>query len=180
MRGWVILLGLAWAQNANASGGDSGLAFWPVFNFLLLLSLLGWFLRKPIGGFLQLRHDGVKQDVEKAETFRVEVEELKRVYEEKLSCLDAEIEKILQEARAQGERERKKILERAERMAQKIREDAVLAAEKEKGRMIRRLERETLSGATAEAAKLLRAKVTEADHKIFVQELIDHLEAKHG
>lgn len=175
---WLIWVGLM--ESAQASGGDSGLAFWPVFNFLLLITLLGWILRKPIGQFLNLRHEEVKTDVEKAEQLRLEVEELKSVYEKKLSFLDEEIEEILKQARAQGEKEREKILARAERLAEKIREDAVIAAEKEKGRMIRKLEHGTLSGASVEATKLLKTKATEADHKVFVQELIRHLESQRG
>ncbi len=171
---------VGWLGTAEAAGGETGLAFWPVFNFLLLMGLLAFALRKPIGVYLKTRHEGVKEEVAKAEAVRLEAEELKTKYQQKLSSLDEEVDKILNEARKMGEQERKKILDRAERLAEKIREDAIIAAEKEKGRLIRKLEQKTLSGASVEAAKMLKNKATQADHQAFVQELIRHLETQHG
>jgi F-type H+-transporting ATPase subunit b len=101
-------------------------------------------------------------------------------YQAKIENLDREVAQILQEAKHQGEKERKAILERAEKMAQKIVEDAKLQAEREREKIEEALKNETLKSAAEKAMELLKSKISEKDHKTFISEFIKGAEEFHG
>jgi F-type H+-transporting ATPase subunit b len=159
----------------------AALSLWAVLNFVVLAGVIVYLLRKPnvqemiLGQSFEARHHSVKKEIEEAEALRKSVEVMVRDYKGKLEKLDSEIDSILKQARADGDRERAQILERAERLAEKIKNDAILAAEKEKQRMQFELERQTLVAAAKQAAEMLKNRVTEKDHHAFTQELIENL-----
>jgi F0F1-type ATP synthase membrane subunit b/b' len=148
---------------------------WVVVNFVLLVILLAVLGRKQLGKSFHEKHERMKRAVDEAEQLRSEVERMAADYRGKLDRLDTEIREILDEARADGEREKRLILERAERAAERIQVEALLAAEKEKHRRMTALERETLEAAARRAAELLRRDISEGDHRALTQELISKL-----
>lgn len=150
-----------------------------IINFLALTGILVFLLRKPLNKFLGTRSQNMKKSVEEAEQLRIQVEKMVREYESKLGKLDDEVARILEEAKVAGEKEKEKILIRAKVMAEKILEDARIASERERELAKRKLQKQAVSLAAAQAAKVLKNRVTEKDHQLFTQELLKQLEAKH-
>jgi F-type H+-transporting ATPase subunit b len=151
-----------------------------LLNFVLLLAGLVYFLRKPIGQALTGRHEKIRGDVNESERLRVEAETMLRDYGEKLAALDAEISKLLTEAKEDGEKERARILERARVAAERIVEDARQAAARETERVKARLQKEVIDQAILAAARKLQGRVTEKEHHLFADELIRKLEGGNG
>ena len=149
-------------------------------NFLLLVGILFYFARKPVGKTLDDRRAKIAQAVAEAEELRVTVEKMVREYEAKLAGLDAEVARILKEAKEDGERERVRILARAEETARRIREEALRRAQGEAERIRHKLETEVAAMAVARAREVLQTRMTEREHRAFVDELVSHLEGGNG
>ena len=98
-----------------------GLVFWTVITFLLLLFIMRKFAWKPILGAVSDREEGIKNALASAENARKEMENLQ-----------ADNERILQEARA----EREAMLKEARELKNKIVADAKEEAQAQAGKMI--------------------------------------------
>lgn len=154
---------------------------WPsIINFILLLGALTYLLRKPLGKALFGRQEKVAKAVEESEALRQEVEKMVCDYEGKLAQLDTEIAKLITDAKEEGEREREEILVRAKETAGRIVEDARVAGIRETERMKQKLQHEVVGKAILQASKLLKGKVTEKEHLLFTDELVNSLEEYHG
>ena len=70
-------------------------------------------------------------------------------------------------------------MDRAEKSAVRIREDARFAVEKEINRARDRIRQEVVVMAIDEAKGILRHKIDEGMHEVFINELIAKLEATH-
>jgi F-type H+-transporting ATPase subunit b len=151
-----------------------------LLNFILLIGALVYLLRKPVAAALHLRHDKVRTEAEESERLRLEAEKMVRDYGQKLAGLDAEIAELLATARAEGESERKKILERARLTAERILEDARQAAAREAERVKERLQKEVVEEAVRLASERLVGRVTEKEHRLFTETLMKRLEGGNG
>lgn len=98
-----------------------GLVFWTIITFLILLFLLRKFAWKPILGAVDEREDGIKKALAAAQEARLEMENLQ-----------ADNERILQEARA----EREAMLKDARDMKNKMITDAKEEAQTQASKMI--------------------------------------------
>ncbi len=155
-------------------------SFSSVWNFLLLIAALIYFLRKPIREALFGRQEGISKSVEESEKLRQEVEAMVREYDAKLKGLDREVFRLMEEAKEAGERERERILERARQTAERIVEDAKALAERETDRVKRKLQQEIVEKAIRQATELLAGKITEKEHRRFSDELVNRLEGGTG
>lgn len=100
---------------------EFGLVFWTLITFLVLLFILRKFAWKPILGAVSDREEGIKDALASAEKARKEMENLQ-----------ADNERILQEARA----EREAMLKDARDMKNKIVADAKEEAQAQASKMI--------------------------------------------
>jgi F-type H+-transporting ATPase subunit b len=151
-----------------------------IFNFLFLVVALAFLLKKPLKGFLAERSDVIRQNVEESERLQQEALTMLKNYEGKLAKLDGEIKQMLENARNEGEKEKKEILARAEKMSAQIVENAKNMAEREIVKQKDSLQRELMSKVIAEALKTLREKASEKDHKAFTNQFITQMEKQNG
>lgn len=100
---------------------EFGLVFWTLITFLLLLFILRKFAWKPILGAVSEREEGIKEALASAEKARQEMENL-----------NADNQRILQEARA----EREAMLKDARDMKNKMIADAKEEAQAQASKMI--------------------------------------------
>jgi ATP synthase F0 subunit b len=95
-----------------------------IFNLILFVGLLYYFLRGMIGGAFRGRQEGIRNDLMRAEEERsAAVAKLKEV-EERLARLDAEVEVIRAQAQREAAEERARIERATEEEIRKIREQA--------------------------------------------------------
>lgn len=178
--GVILYAGMAWA-----SGGEGGHELnWTdfllrVINTSILVAVLYKLLKKPVTNYFRSRRENIQKLMEDMERQREEAERKCAEYKAKLAVLDKEAEKILQEYIAQGEREKAKIIEAAERQANYIKQQARLAIQQEVKAAKDEL-REEVAELTVKAAEdILRQRMDMGDQERLVEEfLVKVVEAK--
>ena len=110
----VTMSGLAWASEA---GGHHELNWWDfclrLMNFAIMLGLLIYLLKKPIGNFFVSRRENIQNTLNELEQKKLEADRKCAEYQAKLATLDKEVEQIVAEYVQEGEMERRKIIEAA-------------------------------------------------------------------
>ena len=127
-------------------------------NFALYAGLVFYFVRKPVRSYFQNREAGFNQALVKAQEARKEAEEQRRTIQTKITQLESNQAQSVEQARAEAEALKTRILQEAEDMARRLR-DAVLGQEIER--------RDT---ATAQADRLAKDP---AGNQSFVQRAAD-------
>lgn len=146
------------------------LAFLIVF---FVLKMLAW---KPILAALESRRERIREEFEKIEQARREIESLKAEYAGRLQRIEDEARSKLQEAVAEGRRISREIQEKARAESQAGFEKAKenLALEIAKARV--ELRREIADLAIQAAEKVIGEKMSEAVQQEKVMEIIEELE----
>ena len=174
----ALLLALGPAASAGASEGTGGLGdlAWPALNLVILLAALVYFGRRPIQDFFAERQDRIRGDLDAAASALAEAEGRHTEWQRKLVKLDAEMDRIREQARERAEAERKHILADASAAAERIRKDARAAVDQELRRAREELRREAADLAVELAAEALRSRVSDADRDRLVDDFIATIE----
>ena len=107
-----------------------------LFNFVLLFAILFFLLYKPVKKFMDKRMQYYKEMDENANKKLEDAEEMKKAYEEKLSAASEEIAEKKRDADLLVERERQEKMARAEKEAGAILDKARADGEIEKKKII--------------------------------------------
>lgn len=151
-----------------------------IVNFVLLAVVLIFVSRKPLASFLHERSETIRKNVEESEKLRAEAFSLVQSYQKKLDALQSEVATLLKEAKAEGEREKKAIIDRAERLSSQIIDNAKNSVEREVEKQKSKLEQELMAKVVAEALAILKQKASEKDHEQFTEAFIQQMEKGHG
>jgi F-type H+-transporting ATPase subunit b len=151
-----------------------------IVNFLVLAIALIFLLKKPLRGFLADRSITIRKNVEESEKLHQEALTMLKMYEGKLNKLDQEIQTMIKDAKEQGEVEKKKILERAEKMSALIIENAKNMATREMEKQKDSLQKELMEKVIKEALETLKQKTSEKDHQAFTTKFIEQMEKQNG
>ncbi len=150
--------------------------FWKIVNFLILVAILVIFAGKPFRNFLRSRSESIQKALEEATRARELAEKALKEVEERFSQKDAEIERVLSTARKAGEIERDHIIEEGRRMSERILEDARAGIELEKKKAIERLKEEAALLALELAEKKLREDLTEEQKRRLLEDSLRMIE----
>jgi len=174
-RDW-FLVAEAWA----AGGGEhhapdiSGIIF-PLLNFLIYAGIIYYFAFPLIRSFLKARHEEVLATVTEAAARKRSAEALVADYESRLAKVDQEIDSIQASLKAEGERDKARLLREAEELATKIKSDAQLLADQEVKAAKQQVLLELAERAKVSAGDLIRRHLSQADQGRLVEEFIDDL-----
>lgn len=181
----VVLLSLSMGlTNALAtSGEETGAKGWVatdtfrVMNFVVLAAALIFILRKPISQTLSSRIKNIREQLERLEAQKTEAEKQLAQYNEKLSQLESEAEKIIEGYVKQGNEAKAKILKEAEATAEKLQVQARRNIENEFDKARQDLQREVVGKALAKAEETLKKAITGQDQDKLVDEYLDKVVA---
>jgi F-type H+-transporting ATPase subunit b len=148
---------------------------YPAINFLIFVYLLKRFALPPVMAFLRGRRESIVKTVAEAAEEKLRAEAIVLDYRERLARLDHETQKIQSELRAEGERDKARMLREAEELATKIKADANFQVEQDLKAARYRLRGEIARLAREAAESLLRARFTEADEKRLLEEFVGKL-----
>jgi F-type H+-transporting ATPase subunit b len=176
----LALAGMAYASSgAEGAHGGGSLSpaklkdlLWRVLNFAVLLVVLIKVLSKPIANGLRARQQSIKEQFADLEERKAEADKAYQTFEEKLAAIDSEVNDIIQSAVAQGEAEKERIIEEANRAAADIKRQAEMAIQHELTEAKLRLREEVASQAVVMAEELIRKNLQETDQ---VQLIEDYL-----
>ena len=178
--GVLIATGVAIASTAggHGEGGWAPTDTYRVMNFAVLAIALFFLLRKPATQFLNDRIHGIRQQLSDLEEQKKAAERKLAEYNDKLSALNLETEKIIDQYRKQGEAARQKILQEAETAAAKLEEQARRTIENEFAQAKLKLESEIFEKAIAKAESKLKNLITDNDQEQLVQEYLNKVVIK--
>lgn len=167
-----------------ASGGEGGDGHggnqlvdlgWRVINFIVFAAILYFGAAKPVKNLLSDRIEGIKKNLETAESAKVEAERKTRECLEKIERLEEELKEIESALLREGEVERDRIIEAAEEAAEKIRTQAAFSVEQELKAAIISIKEQAVESALAIAEEVLKAEVKAEDQKRLVSEYLGEL-----
>ncbi|MCK4839682.1 MAG: ATP synthase F0 subunit B [Desulfobulbaceae bacterium] len=182
-----VLVGVALvlcASIAHASGGEGGIPahkwwdlLWRTLNFAGLLVILIVALKKPITNALHGRRQDIVEKFEDLEAQKSEAERIYREYEAKLAKIDEEVQSIISSAVKQGETEKVRIIEDANRAAGDIQRQAEMAIQYELTEAKLALRSEIAEQAVQMAEDLIKQNLKEADQTKMVEDYLEKVGA---
>jgi F-type H+-transporting ATPase subunit b len=185
----VVLPALLAAQEEEhaAEGGGAalfslnyGLSLWTVVIFLLLLAVLWKAAWGPILGAAAAREQHIQQALDEAAQRQAEAAKLLEQQSALLADARRQVQEIIAEGKAAGERLRRDIEEKARAEGQSIVERARKDITREKDAAIDELRRESVELALAAAAKLMGRKLDANTDRELVLGYIQDLSGKRG
>jgi F-type H+-transporting ATPase subunit b len=172
--------GLVMAATGGEHGsGESGGAkrwvetdWFRVINFVVLAGILFFVLRKPIAQALGSRIEGIKAQLADLEAQKEDAEKKLAAYNEKLSQLETEAEKIVSDYIQQGNDAKARIIQEAEAAAEKLQSQARRNIEHEFERAKLQLQQEILEKSLGKAEEIIKGKITAKDQDRLVDEYL--------
>jgi F-type H+-transporting ATPase subunit b len=155
---------------------DPGLFIWTILVFVTLLVLLRKFAWGPLLEALEARRKTIAGALDDAEKARAE---LQRVHQDAAKLLaEARVEAgaIITRTRADAERLREELRQKAMADAAAVTKNAAQQIQLETARAIRQVRDEAASLSIAVASKILRREVSEADNATLIQDAITQFE----
>jgi F-type H+-transporting ATPase subunit b len=179
----LLLLSMGVGNALGASGVEGGAKgwvatdTWRVMNFVVLVVALIFILRKPISQALSSRIKDIREQLESLEVQKAEAEKQLAQYNEKLSQLESEAEKIVEGYIKQGNEAKAKILKEAEETAEKLQVQARRNIEHEFDKARQELQREVVEKSLVKAEETLKKAITTQDQDKLVDEYLDKVVA---
>lgn len=149
------------------------------FNFAILAGILFYFLRKPVAQGLIDRREGIRKALEEARRAKEEAEAKNQEYKARVANLEDEIRGLREDFRAEGERQRDRILAEARKAAEAIRTHAEAAGANEVKRARDQLRGEVADLTVRLAEELLTKAYRPEDQKAALQKTIQNIERRH-
>ncbi len=147
---------------------------WRVLNFLILLGILGFALKKAdVKGSLAARQTQIEKELKDAQEGRAAAEAKLAEYTGKLTQATKEIDELQAAIIHEGEQEKERIIAEARLAAQKIAAQAAQSAEQETIKARTELRAEASRLAVEIATGKLSGAIQKADHDRFVGEYLD-------
>ncbi len=177
----ILLPALVLASSGGDHGGGGGWEAtdtYRVMNFVVLLAILVFLLRKPVSQFLGGRIKGIQDQLEDLEAKKKAAEQKLAEYDQRLSRLSEEAEQIVEQYKKQGEAAREKILQEAEASAAKLEEQAKRTIDHEFKQAKKQLETEVLEKAIAKAEEKLKKGITDNDQEKLIDEYLNEVVKK--
>jgi F-type H+-transporting ATPase subunit b len=169
----AAMRGLVWASEG---GGHHELNWWDFFlrlmNFAIMLGLLIYLLKKPLSNFFVSRRENIQNTLIELEQKKLEADKKCAEYKAKLATLDKEVGQIIAEYVQEGEAEKSKIIEAAQKQADYLKQQAQLTIQQEIKSARESLQEEIADLTVAAAEDILRKNIKAKDQDRLVQEFI--------
>ena len=147
-----------------------------VINFLVLVGLLTWVIRKKGNPALAARRAEVEKELAEAQRLRAEAEKRHMEAATRLEKLDEEMAQIRGDMTKAGEAERDRIVEQAEEKAARLRKDTSFLIEQQIKQLRKELTQQAASAAVGAAQELLQERTTDADQDQLAETYLKRLD----
>ncbi len=176
--GLALAPALVWAAEGGGRSPTYDLVM-KFVNFFILAGVLFYFLRKPVTQGLADRRTSIKKELDEALKAKEAAEAKYQEYKAKVANLTAEIRQLQADFKAEGERQRARIVADAEKAAETIRRQAEAAATNEGKRAADELRTEVAELAVRLAEEVLAKAYTPEDQKKAVDLTIQNIARVH-
>ncbi|HSM75690.1 MAG TPA: ATP synthase F0 subunit B [Desulfobacterales bacterium] len=177
-----LFAGGALCATGEGQEGDHGTHWvatdtYRVMNFLVLAVGLFFLARKPVSQGLKGRIKGIQDHLADLEAKKMEAEAQLAQYNQKLTLLDQEAEKIVEGYIQQGKDAKARILEEAQAAAVRLEEQARRNIDHEFLQAKNKLKSEIVEKALAAAEEMVKGQITAEDQEKLVDEYLDKVVA---
>jgi len=179
----ILLLGFLFAPAAalaaSEAAGSTAIPWWDIFkqvvNFGILVGVLVYFLRKPVGAYLKERTEMLRKSIDEAARARASAAEKLLAIEIRMSKLSKEIAEMSRKMDIEAEEETRRMRDGAQAEIKRLHAQVQFAAEQEvkNARLELRKEAAELSARTAE--EIVLKTITKGDQERMVRENIDRI-----
>jgi F-type H+-transporting ATPase subunit b len=156
---------------------DPGLYIWTIVTFLVLLGLLAKFAWRPLLEALQARQDSITKALDDARQAKVELEKLNVESARILAAARTEADAILTATRADANRFRDEMKDKARAEAAAVVKNAEKQIELETARALQQIRREAVDISVAIASKVLQRNISAADNERLIEDAFKQIEA---
>jgi F-type H+-transporting ATPase subunit b len=147
-----------------------------VINFLVLVGLIAWVIRKKGNPALAARRAEVEKELAEAQRLRADAEKRHMETAMRLEKLDHEMVQIRGEMIKAGESERDRIVAQAEEKAARLRKDTGFLIEQQIKQLRKDLTQQAASAAVIAAQELLQERTTDADQDRLAEAYLTRLD----
>ena len=160
-------------QGGEGGGGlydiNTGLSFWTLVVFGILVFILGKYAWGPILAAVDAREKGIQAALDEAAERNQEAETLLEKYKENLADARRQANELLAEGKTAGDSIRMEIEEKARGEAQSIIERARAEIERERDAAIAEIKRESVDLALSAATRLIQENLDQEKDRALVE-----------
>jgi F-type H+-transporting ATPase subunit b len=156
---------------------DPGLFIWTILTFLVLLGLLAKFAWRPLLQALEARQESIRKSLDDARQAKQDLERLQHESAEIIRQGRVEAEAIITRSRADAERLREEMRQKARSEAEGIIKNAERQIQLETGRALQQIRREAVDLSVMIASKLIQRNLTAEDNEKLIEEALNQIES---
>jgi len=155
---------------------DPGLFIWTILTFLVLAALLAKFAWRPMLAALDRRRQMVEQTVNDARKAKEDLEYVRQENAKILAGARVEAEAIVSRSRADADRLRAELREKAMADSAAILRNAERQIQQETAQAMQQIRREAVDLSLAVAGKLLRRNISKQDNEALIADAVRQIE----
>jgi F-type H+-transporting ATPase subunit b len=157
---------------------DPGLFIWTILTFLGLLWLLAKFAWRPLLQALESRQELIRKSLDEAQEARRELERLNQESSQILKEARVQAESIITQTRADGERLREEMKQKARAEADNIVRTAERQIQLETARALQQIRHEAADLSVMIASKLIQRNLTKEDNERLIEDALNQVETR--
>jgi F-type H+-transporting ATPase subunit b len=157
---------------------DPGLFIWTIVVFLVLLMLLRKFAWRPLLQALEARQQTIRQSLDDADRAKNELQRLQEESAQIVRQARVEAEAIVSRSRADGERLKEEIRQKARADAASIVRTAERQIQLETQQALRQIREEAADMSVAIASKLIQRNLSKEDNQRLIDEALKQIETR--
>ena len=179
----AILTAIVLAQEENGDGNAlidvvPGLMIWTVVTFAIVLFVLQRFAFGRIQRLIDERRERIRQALDEADRAREEARQLRELTAEEREEAKAERDRVLEEARRQGQEQFRRAREEADRDLERRLEENRRALEGENRKLREEIRRDVVELTLLASEKVTRKTLDAEDQRRLIEETIGELDVK--
>lgn len=164
-----------------AAGGADGHAegHWDMFklvsqylNFFILFGFIAFVVRKPLMMFLEQRRENMAGQLRIAQEKQAQAEKRLAEYASKLEHLEEEIGRVVKSFEAQGEADRQRMIQDADRAAERLVREVDFTIRQESIKATKAIREAGVQATLAMAEKLIVERITDSDRRRLADEYV--------
>jgi F-type H+-transporting ATPase subunit delta len=147
-----------------------------VANILIYVSVVAFFVRKPLKNFLSSRRKNVEDTIKGADDALKKATREQKDSEERLTKISEDIKELTEKMKHEGELEKSAIMERAEKVIQRIKHQTEVAIKREFEIVHRKIREETIEHTINNAEETLQNRFKAKDQNKIADMIADEIE----
>ena len=157
---------------------DPGLFIWTIITFLVLLALLAKFAWRPLLQALDSRQESIRKSLDDARQAKQDLERLHQESAQIIRQARVEADGIITRSRADAERLREEMKQKARAEADTIVKSAERQIQLETTRALQQIRTEAVDLSVMIASKLIQRNISKEDNEQLIDQTIQQLEKR--